>query len=90
MPDPLLRQKRNFEDLLSKSARKKWNVYAKRPFAGPQQVLLYLSRYTHRAAISNNRILEIDAENGTVLFSWKDYRLSQNRLIFWMRFFQVL
>ena len=49
-----------------------WVVYAKRPFAGPQQVLDYVGRYTHRVAISNNRLLDI--ENGQVRFQWKDYR----------------
>jgi len=47
-------------------------VYAKRPFAGPQQVLDYVGRYTHRVAISNNRLTDID--NGRVQFHWKDYR----------------
>src|SRR5438445_188283 len=50
-----------------------WVVYAKRPFAGPQAVLAYLSRYTHRVAISNSRLLAID-EHG-VTFRWKDYRV---------------
>jgi len=49
-----------------------WVVYTKRPFAGPQQVLEYVGRYTHRIAISNNRLLSID--NGKVRFRWKDYR----------------
>jgi hypothetical protein len=49
-----------------------WVVYAKRPFAGPQAVLAYLSRYTHRVAISNGRLLAMD-ERG-VAFRWKDYR----------------
>ena len=49
-----------------------WVVYAKRPFAGPQAVLAYLSRYTHRVAISNSRLLAMD-ERG-VRFQWKDYR----------------
>jgi hypothetical protein len=49
-----------------------WVVYAKRPFAGPQAVLAYLSRYTHRVAISNSRLLAMD-EHG-VTFRWKDYR----------------
>ncbi|MFM0558165.1 IS91 family transposase [Paraburkholderia sediminicola] len=49
-----------------------WFVYAKRPFAGPQAVLAYLSRYTHRVAISNQRLLAFD-ERG-VTFRWKDYR----------------
>lgn len=50
----------------------KWHVYAKRPFAGPDAVLAYLSRYTHRIAISNSRLIAID-ENG-VTFRYKDYR----------------
>lgn len=49
-----------------------WVVYAKPPFAGPQQVLDYVGRYTHRIAISNNRLLDID--RGQVRFRWKDYR----------------
>ncbi len=49
-----------------------WVVYAKRPFAGPEAVLAYLSRYTHRVAISNSRLIILD-DNG-VTFKWKDYR----------------
>jgi hypothetical protein len=49
-----------------------WVVYAKRPFAGPEAVLAYLSRYTHRVAISNQRLVAFD-ERG-VTFRWKDYR----------------
>ncbi len=48
-----------------------WVVYAKRPFAGPEQVLQYLGRYTHRVAISNDRLLGLD--EGIVRFRWKDY-----------------
>ena len=50
----------------------KWVVYAKPPFAGPQQVVDYLGRYTHRVAISNHRLLDI--EDGQVQFQWRDYR----------------
>ena len=50
----------------------KWVVYAKRPFAGPAQVLDYVGRYTHRVAISNNRLVSMG--NGKVRFRWKDYR----------------
>ena len=53
------------------AAAQKWVVYAKRPFGGPQQVLKYLSRYTHRIAISNRRILSF-ADN-KVTFKWRDY-----------------
>jgi Putative transposase/Transposase zinc-binding domain len=49
-----------------------WVVYAKRPFAGPDQVLSYLARYTHRAAIANSRLIAFDGER--VTFKWKDYR----------------
>ena len=51
---------------------KDWVVYAKQPFGGPQQVIEYLARYTHKSAISNSRIKAMDA-NGNVLFKWKDY-----------------
>ena len=50
-----------------------WVVYAKEPFAGPQQVLRYLSRYTHRGAISNRRLLS--ADHNRVAFKYKDYRI---------------
>jgi hypothetical protein len=50
-----------------------WLVYAKPPFGGPEAVLAYLSRYTHRVAISNSRLISADAE--TVTFRWKDYRI---------------
>jgi hypothetical protein len=52
-------------------------VYAKRPFGGPQQVIGYLGRYTHRTAISNDRILEVNDE--TVTFTWKDYHNNYKR-----------
>ncbi len=50
----------------------RWFVYCKRPFAGPQAVLAYLSRYTHRVAIANSRLIAADAKG--VAFKWKDYR----------------
>ncbi|KQP22126.1 IS91 family transposase [Pseudorhodoferax sp. Leaf267] len=61
-----------FKRWLAPLRRVEWVVYAKRPFAGPQSVLAYLSRYTHRVAISNSRLLAMD-ERG-VTFRWKDYR----------------
>jgi hypothetical protein len=61
-----------FADWLSPLRACEWVVYAKRPFAGPAAVLAYLSRYTHRVAISNRRLLALD-ERG-VTFGWKDYR----------------
>ena len=56
--------------LLRRAARKNWVVYSKPPFAGPEQVLRYLARYTHRIAISNDRLESI--ENGKVSFRWRD------------------
>lgn len=52
---------------------KKWIVYAKKPFGGPEQVIEYLGRYTHKVAITNNRIKLIDDQTGTVTFDYKDY-----------------
>ena len=61
-----------FADWLAPLQRCEWVVYAKRPFAGPAAVLAYLSRYTHRVAISNRRLVAMDARG--VTFRWKDYR----------------
>ena len=60
-----------FAALLRQTAQPEWVVYAKRPFAGPEQVLAYLSRYTHRVAISPRRLLATDGQ--TVTFAYKDY-----------------
>jgi predicted Zn-ribbon and HTH transcriptional regulator len=62
--------KKNFQQLINSVSKKRWIAYAKRPFAGPQQVLDYLGRYTHRVAISNNRIISIDDRR--VTFTYKD------------------
>jgi len=62
-----------FQALLRQATRRRWVVYAKRPFAGPQQVLAYLSRYTHRVAITPQRLLRLDAQTRTVTFAWRDY-----------------
>jgi Putative transposase/Transposase zinc-binding domain len=61
-----------FADLLADMRNMDWVVYAKPPFGGPEQVLAYLGRYTHRVAIANSRITAID--DGQVAFRWKDYR----------------
>ena len=66
-----LKEKEAFRDLLSQLYKKDWVVYCKPPFKGPETVIEYLGRYTHRVAISNNRI--IGMEDGKVSFSWKDY-----------------
>lgn len=62
-----------FRRLLHQAARPKWVVYAKEPFAGPRQVLGYLSRYTHRVALSPGRLLALDRQTRSVTFAWKDY-----------------
>ena len=62
-----------FTAWLTPFRKAEWVVYAKPPFGGPEAVLAYLSRYTHRVAISNNRLVSADAE--TVAFRWKDYRI---------------
>jgi len=67
-----LRDPSYFARYLEPVRKAEWVVYAKAPFAGPQQVLDYVGRYTHRVAISNNRLLDIEA--GQVRFQWKDYR----------------
>ncbi len=67
-----LADKAAFDAALAPLRRSEWVVYAKRPFAGPKAVLAYLSRYTHRVAISNSRLIALD-EKG-VTFRWKDYR----------------
>jgi hypothetical protein len=62
-----------FAALLAPLGKKRWFVYAKRPFAGPKAVLAYLSRYTHRVAISNRRLIALDQHS--VTFKVKDYRI---------------
>jgi hypothetical protein len=67
-----LREPSAFAAWLAPLRKIEWVVFAKRPFAGPEAVLAYLSRYTHRVAISNRRLVALD-DNG-VTFRWKDYR----------------
>jgi hypothetical protein len=67
---PLAREK-TFHAFLRPPFRQDWVVYAKRPFGGPEYVLHYLARYTHRVAISNHRLLSV--ADGKVSFRWKDY-----------------
>ena len=67
-----LRDRSTFLGHMAPTLKTEWVVYAKRPFAGPEQVLDYVGRYTHRVAISNNRLLDI--EEGKVTFRYKDYR----------------
>ena len=61
-----------FNTLLKGCRKVEWVVYSKPPFGGPHQVLDYLGRYTHRVAISNDRLVRLD--DGEVTFHWKDYR----------------
>jgi len=61
-----------FALLLTSTGRQDWVVYAKPPFGGPEQVLAYLSRYTHRVAIANSRLVSM--ADGKVTFRWRDYR----------------
>jgi Putative transposase/Transposase zinc-binding domain len=67
-----LADKRTFKRFIGPLWHIKWVVYCKAPFAGPKQVLRYLSRYTHRVAISNRRL--IAADDAGIAFRWKDYR----------------
>src|SRR5206468_11193999 len=61
-----------FKTHLGALRQAEWVVYATRPFGGPDAVLAYLSRYTHRIAIANSRLIAFDGER--VTFKWKDYR----------------
>jgi hypothetical protein len=69
-----LADKTTFKRFIAPLRRIQWVVYCKAPFAGPEQVLRYLSRYTHRVAISNRRL--VAANDGAIAFRWKDYRVS--------------
>jgi hypothetical protein len=71
-----LRDPSAFARYLKPLSKIRWIVFAKRPFAGPSQILDYLGRYTHRVAIANGRLL--DCRDGRVSFRWKDYR-AQNK-----------
>ena len=66
-------EEKHFKAWINTLRHIEWVVYAKRPFAGPAAVLAYLSRYTHRVAIANSRLLSMEDDN--VTFKWKDYRI---------------
>jgi hypothetical protein len=70
-----LAEAKTFADWLQPLRQCKWVVYAKRPFAGPDAVLAYLSRYTHRVAIANSRLIALDEQG--ITFKWKDYRAKE-------------
>jgi hypothetical protein len=73
----MLAEPKAFRAFLRPLFRKRWVVYAKRPFGGPEHVLHYLARYTHRVAISNHRI--VNFADGKVTFRWKDYAHKNKR-----------
>ena len=73
-----------FTPYLAPLRKIEWVVYTKPPFGGPEAVLAYLSRYTHRVAISNSRLISADAN--TVVFQWKDYRVKSGDRRSVMRF----
>jgi len=68
----VLSENEAFSDWIKPCRQQDWVVYAKRPFAGPEAVLAYLSRYTHRVAIANSRLIAMDDQG--ITFKWKDYR----------------
>ncbi len=68
----MLSENRAFKDWIKSCRQQEWVVYAKRPFSGPEAVLNYLSRYTHRVAIANSRLIAMDDQG--ISFKWKDYR----------------
>ena len=67
-----LAEDQSFAAFLAKLKARDWVVYAKPPFAGPEQVIAYLGRYTHRVALSNDRLVSLDDDQ--VCFRWRDYR----------------
>ena len=71
----LLAETKSFSHWLKPLRQIDWAVYAKRPFAGPDAVLAYLSRYTHRVAIANSRLIAMDEQG--ITFKWKDYRAKE-------------
>jgi predicted Zn-ribbon and HTH transcriptional regulator len=71
--DAPLADAQSFAAFLAPLCKAEWVVYAKRPFGGPAAVLAYLSRYTHRVAIANSRLIACDQQS--VTFKWKDYRI---------------
>jgi hypothetical protein len=74
-----LREPEAFAELLNRMKAGEWVVYAKRPFAGPKQVLDYVGRYTHRVAISNSRLLDI--ENARVRFQYASLNRRCSRMM---------
>jgi hypothetical protein len=73
LPTAFPTEKRAYKDWKELLYQKSWVIYAKKPFGGPQAVIEYLGRYTHKVAISNHRLKAYDAVNETVTFEYKDY-----------------
>ena len=71
----VLAEMNSFADWLKPLRQIDWVVYAKRPFAGPDAMLAYLSRYTHRVALANSRLIAMDGRG--IIFKWKDYRAKE-------------
>src|SRR6202790_1350316 len=79
LPDSELKIAANRARWFSLLHTKRWVLYAKCPFGGPPQVLSYLANYTHRVALSNRRILAVDAQHQSVTFTYRDYRHGSQR-----------
>jgi hypothetical protein len=74
LPEASLKARENRRRWFSSLYARRWIVYAKRPFGGPEQVLSYLANYTHRVALSNRRLVALDRPRQTVTFTYRDYR----------------
>jgi len=83
-----LGQRCEFQQLLDRLYSKAWVVYAKQPFGGPEQVLAYLGRYTHRVAITNHRLVSL--QDGRVTFQWRDYRDRKRSKLMTLEAFEFL
>ncbi len=81
IPDQLseLKEPMQFKQFLNSLYQKQWVVYAKRPFGSAEQVFRYLGRYSHRVAISNQRLIEVDDDQ--VSFAWRDYADGNRNII---------
>jgi hypothetical protein len=86
----MLQNHHDISNFLDSLWNKYWIVYAKAPFQGPAQVLGYLARYTHRTAISNNRIVSVDTHNQNVAFKYRDRRDHDKEKIIDLNVFQFL
>lgn len=83
-----LTDRNRFQALIDKLYNKKWVTYCKKPFGGPEKVIRYLGRYSHRVAISNNRILKL--EDGNVTFKWRDYRDGNKNKLMTLNVFEFI